>query len=322
MHPAELGAVAARAAIERAGIDPGRDRSRGHRARASGGVGPESRATGRSPRRPCRSRARADDQQGVRVGHAGGRRRRAGDPARRSRRRARRRHRVDEPHAVPASTPTTRGGATRWGNFALVDAMYRDGFTVLALADDHGGDRGGARARVRHHARGIRRVRARQPAPGRRARSREGRFAAEIAPVTCPDAKGGTTIVDADEHPRAGTTIEALKKLPPVFPQVDGQPGIITAGTSSGITDGGAAVLVASERRRARARPASPRADPRLGDRRRRSAHAWASGRCRRCASCSTALPAARSTTSISSSSTKRSPPQVLAVLARPPDRS
>jgi acetyl-CoA C-acetyltransferase len=49
-----------------------------------------------------------------------------------------------------------------------------------------------------------------------------------------------------DEHPRAGATIEGLRKLPPVFEPVDGVEGIITAGTSSGITDGGAAVVLAS----------------------------------------------------------------------------
>ena len=49
-----------------------------------------------------------------------------------------------------------------------------------------------------------------------------------------------------DEHARAGATIESLRKLPLVFAEVDGQKGIITAGTSSGITDGGAAVVLAS----------------------------------------------------------------------------
>jgi acetyl-CoA acetyltransferase family protein len=56
--------------------------------------------------------------------------------------------------------------------------------------------------------------------------------------------KGETTVLDRDEHPRA-TTIDSLRKLPPVFGDVDGQPGIITAGSSSGITDGGAAVVIA-----------------------------------------------------------------------------
>jgi acetyl-CoA C-acetyltransferase len=72
-----------------------------------------------------------------------------------------------------------------------------------------------------------------------------GRFAEEITPVLVPGANGDTTI-DADEHPRPGTTIEALRRLPLVFPDVDGQRGIITAGSSSGITDAGAAVIVAS----------------------------------------------------------------------------
>jgi len=66
-------------------------------------------------------------------------------------------------------------------------------------------------------------------------------------------------MVDRDEHPRAGTTIEQLQKLPLVFGDVEGQPGIITAGSSSGITDGGAAVIVAAEET-ARARGLKPMA--------------------------------------------------------------
>jgi acetyl-CoA C-acetyltransferase len=66
----------------------------------------------------------------------------------------------------------------------------------------------------------------------------EGKFGAEIAPV-------GT--LSSDEHPRPDTTIEALRKLPPVFGNVEGGPGIVTAGGSSGITDGGAAVVLMSE---------------------------------------------------------------------------
>jgi acetyl-CoA C-acetyltransferase len=72
-----------------------------------------------------------------------------------------------------------------------------------------------------------------------------GAFTDEIAPIVYKDAKGKDQTLAADEHPRAGTTIESLTKLPVVFSKVDGQPGIITAGASSGITDGGAAVVVA-----------------------------------------------------------------------------
>ncbi len=53
-------------------------------------------------------------------------------------------------------------------------------------------------------------------------------------------------IVDTDEHPRAGSTIEALRKLPLTFAKVEGHDGIITAGTASGITDGAAALVLAS----------------------------------------------------------------------------
>src|SRR6478672_7911528 len=76
-----------------------------------------------------------------------------------------------------------------------------------------------------------------------------GRFKDEIAPVTVTDAKGRQATVDTDEHPRPDTTLESLKKLGPVFPNVEGQPGIITAATSSGITDGGAAVVLTSASR-------------------------------------------------------------------------
>ena len=76
-----------------------------------------------------------------------------------------------------------------------------------------------------------------------------GRFDAEIAPVEVMDRRGHVTSVARDEHPRPGTTIESLRKLAPVFPDVEGHPGIITAGSASGITDGGAALVLASAAR-------------------------------------------------------------------------
>jgi len=70
-----------------------------------------------------------------------------------------------------------------------------------------------------------------------------GFMAAEITPVTVPGRKRGeTTTVDTDEHPRADTSIEALAKLRPLFAD-----GTVTAGNSSGINDGAAALIVASE---------------------------------------------------------------------------
>jgi 3-oxoadipyl-CoA thiolase len=72
-----------------------------------------------------------------------------------------------------------------------------------------------------------------------------GRFDDEIVPVEIPQRKGDPVIVDADEHPRPGTTAEALARLRPVFKQ----DGTVTAGNSSGINDGAAALLVTSAER-------------------------------------------------------------------------
>ena len=68
----------------------------------------------------------------------------------------------------------------------------------------------------------------------------------EIAPVEVPGPKGSVTVVERDEHPRPETTLEGLAKLKPVFDQ---ETGTITAGNSSGITDGAAALVLMSESR-------------------------------------------------------------------------
>ncbi len=70
-----------------------------------------------------------------------------------------------------------------------------------------------------------------------------GRLAKEITPVTIPQRKGDAVIVSKDEHPRAGTTVEALAKLPTPFRQG----GTVTAGNASGVNDGSAALIVACE---------------------------------------------------------------------------
>jgi 3-oxoadipyl-CoA thiolase len=69
-----------------------------------------------------------------------------------------------------------------------------------------------------------------------------GRFAAEIVPVEIPQRKGDPLVVDRDEHPRK-TSVEALAKLRPI---VRGD-GTVTAGNASGVNDGAAAMIVASE---------------------------------------------------------------------------
>lgn len=70
-----------------------------------------------------------------------------------------------------------------------------------------------------------------------------GRFEREITPVEIKGRKGEVTIIDKDEHPKPYTTLEALAKLKPVFEK----DGTVTAGNSSGLNDGGAAVVVMSE---------------------------------------------------------------------------
>ena len=79
------------------------------------------------------------------------------------------------------------------------------------------------------------------------AASAAGRFAAEIVLVDVPAGRGATTTVDTDEHPRPETTLEQLAGLKPAFKR-DGT-GSVTAGNSSGINDGAAALLVTSEAR-------------------------------------------------------------------------
>ncbi len=81
-----------------------------------------------------------------------------------------------------------------------------------------------------------------------------GRFADELAPVTIRDAKGRESVVSEDEGPRRDTSLEALARLRPIFDLPEGEDagdaetGSVTAGNAPGITDGGAATVVASER--------------------------------------------------------------------------
>src|SRR5205085_12021043 len=68
-------------------------------------------------------------------------------------------------------------------------------------------------------------------------------FVAEIAPVEVPGGKAGPVMIAKDEHPRPETTLEALAKLKPFVRN----PGTVTAGNASGVNDGAAAMIVASE---------------------------------------------------------------------------
>src|SRR5262249_57998978 len=70
-----------------------------------------------------------------------------------------------------------------------------------------------------------------------------GYFAEEIVPVEAPGGKAGPIVVTKDEHPRPETTLEGLQKLKPIVRN----PGTITAGNASGVNDGAAAIILASE---------------------------------------------------------------------------
>ncbi len=108
------------------------------------------------------------------------------------------------------------------------DAM---GETAENVAEDHGVSRADQDAFA---------LRSQQRAATAQA---EGWFAGEIVPVEVPGRRGAVTVVDTDEHPRASTTAESLAALRPAF-----RPGgSVTAGNASGINDGAAALLLASE---------------------------------------------------------------------------
>src|SRR5919197_375967 len=82
-----------------------------------------------------------------------------------------------------------------------------------------------------------------------------GFFAEEIVPVEAPGGKAGPIVVDKDEHPRPDTTLDALAKLKTPFRT----PGTVTAGNASGVNDGAAAIILASEAA-AKAHGLNPRA--------------------------------------------------------------
>lgn len=130
----------------------------------------------------------------------------------------------------------------RLGNQEMVDGMYRDGF-FCPLAKMLMGETAELLAEQ------YKITREEQDEYGLLSQTRAaraiaaGRFDAEIVPVTIEGKKGATALA-RDEHPFPDASLEKLGKLPAVFSKV----GTVTAGNSSGITDGAAAVVVASER--------------------------------------------------------------------------
>jgi acetyl-CoA C-acetyltransferase len=245
VHPAELGAVAARYAMDRGHVpaDEIDEVIIGHARQAGSGPNPARQLSRRAGipvttpaytiNKACASgmQALACAAQSILLGEsdcvlAGG---------------------IESMSRMPylIDSSVARWGH-RMGNFELVDAMYRDGFQ-----DPLSGLVMGETAEVLARQYGITREQsdrfALESQQKAEAAQKAGYFKKEIAPVTIT-VKGQPVVVDADEHPRHGTTLDALAKLAPAFPNVEGQPGIITAGSSSGITDGAAAILLASDR--------------------------------------------------------------------------
>jgi acetyl-CoA C-acetyltransferase len=142
---------------------------------------------------------------------------------------------------VPYLLPKARWGY-KMGHQTLVDGMYQDGFlcplcglvmgeTAENLVERHG---------ISREEQDRFALRSQQNAA---AAIREGRFQAEVAPIETRSTKGELTMLSLDEHPRADSTLAALGKLAPVFRE---EAGSVTAGNSSGITDGAASMAIMS----------------------------------------------------------------------------
>jgi acetyl-CoA C-acetyltransferase len=142
---------------------------------------------------------------------------------------------------APYLLPQARAGY-RMGNGELVDSMINDGLWCAfdavhmgAGTDNYIGQVGGITREAQDDLAAKSHERA-------AAAQKEGRFTEEIAPVEIAQRKGDPIVIDTDEGVRPGTTMDSLSKLRPAF----SKDGTITAGNASQISDGGAAVIVAS----------------------------------------------------------------------------
>ena len=235
---ADMGVIAAKAALERAGVraDQVEETIFGNARQAGGGPNPARQVSVRSGvpqevpaytvNKACASGMKtiALGYQEIAVGNldcvlAGG---------------------AESMPRLPYYLDGARWGY-RLGHQELVDGMYRDGFfcpiakmimgeTAELLAEQYKISRDEQdQFALCSQTRAAKAIEA-------------GRFKDEIVPVTLESKKGPQTF-SQDEHPFVGATLEKLAKLPPVFSKT----GTITAGNSSGITDAAAAVIIASE---------------------------------------------------------------------------
>jgi acetyl-CoA C-acetyltransferase len=245
MSAPDLGAVAVRAAVERAGIDPGAvdEVILGNVVQAGGGQAPARQAALRggipgsvpavTVNKVCGSGLKAVmlAAQGIRAGDieaavAGG---------------------FESMSNVPHYVRGLRGGV-KFGDQTLQDGLIYDG-----LWCSFGQCHMGGHAEYTANKAGVSRedadrfsLESHQKAV---AAIEGGKFAGEIVPVEVPGRKGPTT-VDTDEGPRADTSMEALGRLRPAFPKdapEDIPELVVTAGNAPGLNDGAAALVVTSQ---------------------------------------------------------------------------
>jgi acetyl-CoA C-acetyltransferase len=235
----ELGATAIRAAVQRAGIAPERvdEAIMGQVIQAGAGQAPARQAALRAglPNGVSATTINKVCGSGLKAVMIGAAAIRAGDAdvivA----------GGMENMNLGPYLLPGARAGY-RLGNAELVDSTVHDGLWC-AICDVHMGvhaERVADKHDVTREAQDDFALRSHQRALAAIA---QGRFTDEIVPVEVPSKKG-PVMVDTDENPRADTSLEALAKLKPAF-KPDG--GTVTAGNAPGITDGAAAVVLASE---------------------------------------------------------------------------
>lgn len=144
---------------------------------------------------------------------------------------------------APFVLPQVRWGA-RMGHVQILDTMIHDGLWC-SFGDTHMGITAEKVAERFHLSRQEQDEFAALSQQRAEAAIKTGRFKDEIVPVEVPQRRGDPIIFDTDEFPRFGTTVEKLAKLKPAF----AKNGTITAGNSSGINDGAAALLLMTAER-------------------------------------------------------------------------
>ena len=234
----DLGVIAARAAIERAGIDPDLvdEVIMGNVVQAGNGQNPARQVALRAGipdsvaaltiNKVCGSGLKSVmlAANGIRLGEigvavAGG---------------------MESMTGAPYLLKGARQGY-RLGNSELIDSMIHDGLWC-AFDDWHMGCTGEVVAERYHVTREEQDEYALNSHRKAVAAMKEGRFDQEIVPIEIPQKKGPALIIRTDEGPREDTSLEALARLKPAFKEG----GTVTAGNAPGVNDGAAAVVVAS----------------------------------------------------------------------------